>query len=158
MFLVLLLSGVIVVGSCILHPSSESLQFKSSSTLVLHKACSIKLYSSAAFLILRPQDLQTHPERLSKISPTPPSLPDGKNFSNDALPPREVKFTPQNVYLWFSCSFTNLCGSCWHYTAWRFAMNIFSRLSELSQSCRKARLIPIGYWTDSSVNLITVKQ
>ena len=56
-FLVLLLSGVIVVGSCLLHRSFESLQFKSSSTLVLHKACSIKLCSSAAFcdhIIYRP--------------------------------------------------------------------------------------------------------
>ena len=103
--LVLLLSGVIVVGSCLLHRSSESLQFKSSSTLVLHTACSVKLYSSAAFLILRLQDLQTRSEKFSslisgnpiepqhsaKISPTLSSLPDGENrFSNDALPPPEV--------------------------------------------------------------------
>ena len=135
-FLVSILSGVIVMRSCLLHRSSESLQFKSSSvTLVLHTAWSIKLYSSAAFRILRPQDLQTRSERFSSlvsgnpiepqhsaiISSTLSSLPDGENrFSNDALPPPEVKFTPQNlqllfffnVSLWFSFSFTNLCGSC----------------------------------------------
>ena len=135
-FLVSILSGMTVVGSCLLQRSSESLHFKSSSvTLVLHTACSIKLYSSAAFRILRPQDLQTssvrfsslisgnpiEPQHSAKISPTLSSLPDGENrFSNDALPPPEVKFTPQNlqllffvnVYLWFSSSFTNLCGRC----------------------------------------------
>ena len=110
-----------VVGSCLLHRSSESLQFKSSSaTLVLHTACSTKLYSSAAFRILRPQDLQTRSERFSsfvsgnpiepqhsaKISPTLSSLPDGENrFSNDALALPEVKFTPQNLQLllFFEC-------------------------------------------------------
>ena len=67
-FLVLLLSGLTVVGSCLLHRSSESLEFKSSSaTLVLHTACSIKLYSSAAFRIFRPQDLQTRSERFSSL-------------------------------------------------------------------------------------------
>ena len=74
------------------------------------------LYSSAAFRILRPQDLQTRSERFSslvsgnpiepqhsaKISPTLSSLPDGENkFSNEALPPPEVKFTPQNLQLLF---------------------------------------------------------
>ena len=87
---------------------------------MLHTACSIKLYSSAAFRILRPQDLQTRSERFSslvsgnpiepqhsaKISLTLSSLPDGENrFSNDALPPPEVKFTPQNLQLllFFEC-------------------------------------------------------
>jgi len=114
--LVLLLSGMLVVGSCLLHQSSESLQFKSSLTFGLHTACSLKLYSSAAFLILRPQDLQIRSEEFlslisgnpielqqsAKISPTPSSLPNSENrFSNDALPPPEVKFTPQNLQLLF---------------------------------------------------------
>ena len=35
----------------------------------------------------------------AKISPVLSSLLDGENFSNDALPPPEVKFTPQNLQL-----------------------------------------------------------
>ena len=137
-----------VVESCLLHRSSESLQFKSSSTLVLHtcKAWSIKLCSSAAFLILGPQDLQTRSERFSslvsgktqssrntKISPTLSSLLDDENFSNGTLPHPEVTFTPQNLQLlFFWMSIFGFLGSCWHDTACRFshngccAMNIFS--------------------------------
>ena len=58
-----LLSGVIVVGSCLLLRSSTASQWKSSSTLVLLTAFSMKLYSSAAFVILRPQDLQTRSDK-----------------------------------------------------------------------------------------------
>ena len=72
----------------------------------------LKLYTSAAFLILRQQDLQTRSERFSSLvsgNPVEPqhaakqnsSLPDGGIFSNDALPPPEVKFTPQNLQLLF---------------------------------------------------------
>ena len=76
----------------------------------------MKLYSWAAFLILRPQDLQTcsdkfsflvnhnpiEPQQSAKISPALSTLPDGENkFSNEARPPPEVKLTPQNLQLLF---------------------------------------------------------
>ena len=50
-------SGMIVMGSCLLLRSSTDSQCKSSSTLALLTTFSIKLYSSAAFLILRPEGL-----------------------------------------------------------------------------------------------------
>ena len=85
-----LLSGVIVVGSCLLLRSSTAFQCKSSSTLVLLTAFSMTLYSSAAFVILRPQDRQTRsdkflflvnrnpiePQHWAKISPAFSTLPD----------------------------------------------------------------------------------
>ena len=108
-----------MVGSCLLHRSSDSLQFKSSSvTLVLHTACSIKLYSSAAFVfcdhkIYRPalkgfrlSLVKTQSSRNTQLKSARSSLPDGENrFSNDALPPPEVKFTPQDLQLllFFEC-------------------------------------------------------
>ena len=126
---------MIVVGSCLLLRSSTASQCKSSSTLVLLTAFSMKLCSSAAFLILRPQGLQTRsdkfsflvnhnptePQQWAKISPTLSTLPDGENkFSNEVRPPLEVKLTPQNlqllfvflnVYIGFPSPLTNFCGS-----------------------------------------------
>ena len=76
----------------------------------------MKLYSWAAFLILRPQRLQDlfwqvfvssqsnpiEPQQWAKISPAISTLPDGENkFSNEARPPLEVKLTPQNLQLLF---------------------------------------------------------
>ena len=135
LFFTSLPSGVIVVGSCLLLRSSTASQCKSSSTLVLLTAFSMKLCGSAAFLILRPQGLQTRsdnfsflvnrkpiePQQWAKISPTLSTLPDGENkFSNEARPPPEVKLTPQNlqllfvflnVYIGFPSPVTNFCGS-----------------------------------------------
>ena len=105
-----------VVGSCLLLRSSTASQCKSSSTLVLLTPFSMKLYSSAVFLILRPQGLQTRsdkfsflinrnpiePQQWARISPALSTLPDGENkFSSEALPPTEVKLTPQNLQLPF---------------------------------------------------------
>ena len=64
-FLISLLSGVMVRGSCLLLRSSTASQCKSSSTLVLLTAFSMKLCSSAVFLILRPQGLQTRSDKFS---------------------------------------------------------------------------------------------
>ena len=134
-FLISLLSGVMVVGSCLLLRSSTASQCKSSSTIVLLTAFSMKLYSWAAFLILRPQGLQTRsdkfsflvnhnptePQQWAKISPALSTLPDGENkFSNEVRPPPEVKLTPQNlqllfvflnVYIGFPSPLTNFCRS-----------------------------------------------
>ena len=70
----------------------------------------MKLYSSSAFLILRPQGLQTRSDNRNpteiqqcvKISPALPTLPGGENkFSNEARNPPGVKLTPQNPQLLF---------------------------------------------------------
>ena len=81
----------------------------------------MKLYSSAAFLILRPQGLQIRsdkfsflvnrnpiePQQWAKISPALSTLPDDENkFLNEARRPPEVKFTPQNLQLLFFLPFT----------------------------------------------------
>ena len=81
----------------------------------------MKLYSWAAFLILRAQGLQTRsdkfsflvnrnpiePQQWAKISPALSTLPDDENkFSNEARPPTEVKLTPQNLLLLFFLAFT----------------------------------------------------
>ena len=90
----------------------------------------MKLYSSAAFLILRPQGVQTRSDNRNpteiqqrvKISPALSTLPGGENkFSNEARNPPGVKLTPQNlqllffflynVYIGFPSPFTNFCGS-----------------------------------------------
>ena len=93
----------------------------------------MKLCSSAAFLILRPQGLQTRcdkfsflvynsnpiePQQWAKISLAISTLPDSKNkFSNETRPPPEMKLTPQNlqllffwnVYIGFPFPFTIFC-------------------------------------------------
>ena len=117
-----LLSGVIVVGSCLLFRYSTASQCTSSSTLVLLTAFWMKLYSSATFLILQPQGLQTcsdkflflvncnpaEPQQSAKISLAHLTLPDGENkFSNEARPPPEAKLSPQNLsMLFFFLTFT----------------------------------------------------
>ena len=126
---------MIVVWSCLLLRSSTASQCKPFSTLVLLKPFSMKLYSSAAFLILRPQGLHTRSDKFSflvnrnpteiqqwvKISPPLSTLPGGENkFSNEARNPPEEKLTPQNlqllfsyiynVYIGFPSPFTNFCG------------------------------------------------
>ena len=127
-----LLSGVIVVGSCLLLRSSTVSQFKSSSTIVLLTPFLMKLYSWAAFLILRPQGLQTRsdkfsflvhrnpiePQQWAKISHALSALPDSKNkFSNEARPPPEVNLTPTNLQTfferlhWVSVPFYKFCWS-----------------------------------------------
>ena len=80
----------------------------------------MKLYSWAAFLILRAQGLQTRsdkfsflvnrnpidPQQWAKFNPALSTLPDGENkFSNEARPPPEVKLTPQNLQLLFFLTF-----------------------------------------------------
>ena len=134
-FLISLFSGVMVVGSCLLLRSSTASQCKSSSTLVLLTPFSMKLCSSAVFLILRPPGLQTRsdkfsflinrnpiePQQWARISPAISTLPDSENkFSSEALPPPEVKLTPQNlqvlfvflnVYIGFPSPLTNFCRS-----------------------------------------------
>ena len=133
-FLTSLLSGVIVVGSCLLLRSSTASQCKSSSTIVLLTAFSMKLYSWTAFLILRAQGLQTRSDKFSflvnrnpidrqqwaKISSALSTIPDGETkFSNEAGSPSEEKLTPQNLQLLFFLTFTlgfgptftNFCGS-----------------------------------------------
>ena len=141
------------------------LMHKSSSSLVLRKACSIKLYSSAAFLILWPQDLQTRSERFSSlvsgntIEPQQSDqlksarhillCPMAKIFQMTLFSPGVVNFTRQNsaAAVFLNLSIFGFLGYCWHYTDWRFshkmlaAMNIFSRLPAWSQSCRIARAL-----------------
>ena len=83
---------------------------------MLLTAFSMKLYSWAAFLILRAQGLQTRsdkfsflvnrnpidPQQWAKFNPALSTLPDGENkFSNEAGPPPEEKLTPQNLKLLF---------------------------------------------------------
>ena len=156
-----------VRGSCLLLRSSTASQCKSSSTLVLLTAFSMKLCSSAVFLILRPQGLQTRsdkfsflingnpiePQQWAKISPAPSTLPDGKNkFSSEALPPTEVKLTPQNlqllfvflnVYFGFPSPLTNFCRSRDADVLLSFSLQLRNRLWRYipawSQSSRKAR-------------------
>ena len=153
--------------SCLLLRSSTASQCKSSSTLVLLTAFSMKLCSSAVFLILRPQGLQTRsdkfsflingnpiePQQWAKISPAPSTLPDGKNkFSSEALPPTEVKLTPQNlqllfvflnVYFGFPSPLTNFCRSRDADVLLSFSLQLRNRLWRYipawSQSSRKAR-------------------
>ena len=148
------------------------LMHKSSSSLVLHKACSIKLYSSAVFLIFK-TTRSTDPLwkvfvsrqwehnraatiRSAKISPTHSSLPDGENFSNDALLSRSSKlYSPklcsccflELVYLWFSWLLLTLHrlkifsqnARCYEY------FFTPSRLKSVMQN--SARLILVGHWT-----------
>ena len=81
----------------------------------------MKLYSWAAFLILRAQGLQTRsdkfsflvnrnpiePQQWAKISPALSTLLEGENkFSSEARPPPEVKLSPQNLQLMFFWTFT----------------------------------------------------
>ena len=111
-----LLSGMIVVGSCLLFRYSTASQCTSSSTLVLLTAFWMKLYSPAMFLILQPQSLQTcsdkfsflvncnptEPQQSAKISLAHLTLPDGENkFSNEDRPPPEAKLSPENLSLLF---------------------------------------------------------
>ena len=158
-----------VVGSCLLLRSSTASQCKSSSTLVLLTPFSMKLCSSAVFLILRPQGLQTRsdkfsflinrnpiePQQWARISPAISTLPDSENkFSSEALPPPEVKLTPQNlqvlfvflnVYIGFPSPLTNFCRS-------RDADVLLRRFSHFSFSLqlrnRLWRYIPA--WSESS--------
>ena len=111
-----ILSGVIVVGSCLLFRYSTASQCTSSSTLVLLTAFSMKLYSSVTFLILQPQSLQTcsdkfsflvncnpaEPQQSAKIGLAHLTLPNGENkFSIEACLHPEVKLSPQNLSLLF---------------------------------------------------------
>ena len=110
-----------MVGSCLLLRSSTASQCKSSSTLELLTAFSMKQYSLVAFLILRPQGLQTRSNKFSllvngnpierqqwaKLSPALSTLHGGENkFSNDDSPPPELKLIPQNLQLLFFWTFT----------------------------------------------------
>ena len=103
-------------GKLSLFRYSTASQCISSSTLVLLTAFWMKLYSSATFLILQPQGLQTcsdkfsflvncnpaEPQQSAKISLAHLTLPDGENkFSNEARPPPEAKLSPQNLSLLF---------------------------------------------------------
>ena len=81
----------------------------------------MKLYSLAAFLILRPQGLQTRSNKFSllvngnpierqqwaKLSPALSTLHGGENkFSNEDSPPPELKLIPQNLQMLFFGTFT----------------------------------------------------
>ena len=157
-----------VVGSCIFLRSSTASQCKSSWTTVLLTAFSMKLYSWTAFLILRAQGLQTRSDKFSflvnrnltdpqqgaKISPAFSTLPDGENkFSNEAGPPPEEKWTPQNLQLLFFLTFTlgfrptftNFCGSRGadillrkFSHALHLRNGLWRYIPTWSQSCRKA--------------------
>ena len=139
----------------------------------------MKLYSWAAFLILRAQGLQTRsdkfsflvnrnpiePQQWAKISPALSTLPDGENkFSNEARPPLEVKLTPQNLQLLFFLRlhwvFVPFYKFLWESRCRHSVAKIFSSFTATkpllaihsrvrSFTQKSVRLILIGRWSDS---------
>ena len=138
----------------------------------------MKLYSWAAFLVLRQQGLQTRwdkfrfwltrsiePQQWAKIGPALSTLHGGQNkFSNEARPPPEVKLTSQNLQLLFVWTFTLrfpspfkfLWESCrWHSVAKIFSCSTATNPPLVIHYCVKSvmqksvRLILIGRWSDS---------